>query len=94
MPNADYLALGDWNAICDGCGKKFKASQLRRRWDGFMVCEKEWEPRQPQDFVRGVPDNMTPPWTRPAPADIFVSTGHSAIAGVAIAGLAIAGMTF
>lgn len=65
---ADYLALGDWNATCDMCGKKFKASMLKRRWDGAMVCTEDWEPRQPQDFVRGVPDKMAPPWTRPMPA--------------------------
>ncbi len=65
---ADYLALGDWNATCDMCGKKFKASMLKARWDGAMVCEYDWETRQPQDFVTGVPDTMQPPWTRPMPA--------------------------
>ena len=29
---------GDWKAICDVCGRLFKASvNLRQRWDGFMV---------------------------------------------------------
>ena len=69
---ADYLALGDWNATCDVCGKKFKASMLRKRWDNLMVCQLDWEPRQPQDFVRGVPDDQVPPWTRPVPAYIWV----------------------
>lgn len=43
----------------------FFASELRRTWDGFYVCEECWEPRHPQDFVRGVPDNPSVPWTRP-----------------------------
>lgn len=30
-----------------------------------MVCEADWEPRHPQDFVKGVPDDQAPPWSRP-----------------------------
>jgi len=67
MGRADYLRDGDWNAICDECGKKFKASQLKLRWDGFMVCQRDWEPRHPQDFVRGVKDTMNTPWSRTNP---------------------------
>jgi hypothetical protein len=61
-----YLVLGDWNAICDQCGRKFKASQLRKRWDGYMVCKEDWETRHPQDFVRPRPDSGKVPWTRPS----------------------------
>ena len=68
---ADYLALGDWNAQCYECGRKFKASQLIRHWQGYYVCKDHWEPRQPQDFVRAVPDQQTPPWTQPMPTDSF-----------------------
>ena len=63
---------GDWKAICDRCGRLFKASQLRDEWDGLKVCEKDWEPRQPQDFVRGVADVQETPWSRPEPADTFL----------------------
>lgn len=70
--HSDYLKLGDWNAVCYICGFKFKAGMLKRYWEGFMVCESCWEPRQPQDFVRGVPDTQTPPWTQPDPPDQFI----------------------
>jgi hypothetical protein len=60
----DYLDLGNWNAICSMCGAKFKASELMQHWQGMWRCSKCWEPRHPQDFVRGVPDNMTPPWVQ------------------------------
>ncbi|UOF82053.1 ubiquitin [Caudoviricetes sp.] len=63
---------GDWNCICDVCGRQFKASQLQLRWDGVMVCESDWEPRQPQDFIRGVPDYQAPKWTRPEQSDEFI----------------------
>lgn len=70
--NYDYLALGDWNAVCYECGRKRKASGLLRHWQGYYVCPEHWEPRQPQDFVRGTADYQTPPWTQPMPADVFV----------------------
>ncbi len=54
MGKADYYADGDNNAICDSCGRKRKASTLRKTWDGFYVCPEHWEPRHPQDYVRNV----------------------------------------
>lgn len=93
MGRADYYRHHDWNAICDVCGQKYKASELKKRWDGLWCCPFDWEIRQPQDFVRGVKDNPTPPWTRPDNPDTFipVCTTSTAIAGYAIAGCAIAG---
>ena len=75
MGQADFYKHGDWNAICDVCGFKFKASQLRRRWDGFMVCKKDFEYRHPQDFVRGVQDDQSVAFTRPEAADVFLNPG-------------------
>jgi hypothetical protein len=49
-----------------------KASDLRQRWDGLKVCNEDWEPRQPQDFVRGVADYQAPPWTRAEPPNQFI----------------------
>jgi len=68
---ADYLDLGNWNAVCYQCGRKRKASTLSRNWQGFYVCKEHNEPRQPQDFVRSVPDVITPPWAQPMPEDHF-----------------------
>jgi hypothetical protein len=62
---------GDWNGICDACGRQYKASFLKLRWDGLRVCSDDWEPRQPQDFVRGVADYQLPPYTRPEQANSF-----------------------
>jgi len=90
-----YLKLGDWNAICDVCGFKYKASEMRRRWDGVYVCKYDWEPRHSQELVRVVPDNPTVPFTRPRPTDTFIGVcsldGRSSIAGYSIAGCWIAG---
>ncbi len=95
MGAADYLELGSWNVVCYVCGRKYKSSQVKKHWQGYYVCDKDWEPRHPQDFVRNVGDRMTPEWSQPMPADQFVPIytlqARSAVAGLAIAGLAIAG---
>jgi hypothetical protein len=70
---------GDWIADCDVCGRKYKASQLQQRWDGLYCCHQDWEIRQPQDFVRGVPDNQLAPWTRPEPSDNFIPITYGPI---------------
>ncbi len=92
---ADYLELGDWNAVCFECGRKRKASQLKKHWQGYFVCPEHWEIRQPQDFVRAVPDVQTPPWTQPMPADLFIPRcsfeGSSGAADYAEADCAIVG---
>ena len=65
MSYRPHYVSGDWNAVCDACGKEFKASKLVKRWDGLMVCKADWEPRHPQDFVRAKADLQAPVWTRP-----------------------------
>jgi hypothetical protein len=75
MGHADYLRNGTWNGICDRCGSKFKFSDLKLEWDGLYVCTANgcWEPRQPQDYVKGVRDNMAVPVSRPD-TTIFTDT--------------------
>jgi len=71
---------GQWKAVCDRCGAEYHAKQLRQEWTGLRVCSGHgtrdcWEPRHPQEFVRGVKDKQAPPWVRPEPADVDVSPG-------------------
>lgn len=40
------------NAICDRCGQQWHLDELRRTWDGLMVCPPDWDPK---------PDTMRPP---------------------------------
>jgi hypothetical protein len=63
---------GDWKGICDVCGRAVKAHELRQRWDGFMVDDRCWETRHPQDFVRGIPDYQAPPFTKPETQNTFI----------------------
>lgn len=68
-----YAKKGDWNVICDLSGFECKASETVLRWDGLRVLKRFCEPRQPQDFVRGVKDNPAVSWTRPEGPDVFLS---------------------
>ena len=70
--NGVRFVPGDWNSVCDVCAQKYKSSQMRKRWDGLMVCPNDWEPRHPQDFLRSVPDRQDVPWSRPETPDVFV----------------------
>lgn len=68
---------GDWNALCDVCGFKFKASQLKERWDGLHVCESDWEQRHPQELIRPAEEAPALPWTRPEGTDVSVGPSYS-----------------
>lgn len=93
---ADYLALGEWNVVCFECGQKFKSSVMRKHWQGYWVCPEHWEARHSQDFVKGVPDVVIPPWVQPEPADTFTTlmctpNGMTAIPNQAIPGCVMPG---
>jgi hypothetical protein len=94
MGRADYLELGDWNAVCSMCGFKRKASSMVKNWQGFYRCPEHNEPRQPQDFVRGEQDIQTVPWSQP-PTHLYVEVctfdGISAVPGASLPGCMIPG---
>lgn len=61
---ADNYEKGQWNAVCDVCGFEFKAKELKKRWDGFMVCKEDFEVRHSLDFQRAREERVSVPWTR------------------------------
>lgn len=63
---------GTWAVICDVCGFRFPSSKVKKRWDGLIVCDKDFEYRHPQDFLRLKEEHITPPFVRPPPADAFI----------------------
>jgi len=74
IQSKDTFRHGQWAAICDRCGFRFYSSQLRREWTGLRTCSGGgtnncFEPRHPQEFVRGRKDKQTPPWVRPEQPD-------------------------
>lgn len=88
---------GRWQALCDVCGFKFHSDKLRKRWDGLFVCDKDWEARNPQDFIKLRAERITPPWTRPEASDAFINICYmwdrSSYADLASADCAVVGNT-
>lgn len=72
----NYYKKGEWNAICDVCGFKFKSGMMKERWDGLMVCRDDYETRHPQDLLKVKQENVTPPWTRPQQSDQYISVTY------------------
>ena len=90
----NYYQPGDWNAVCSMCGRKRKASDLVRNWQGLYRCKDHNEERHPQDFVRGVREVVTVPWAQPmTDIDIYVCdiNGRSAVPGRSIPGCMMPG---
>src|SRR5882672_9572567 len=91
---ADYYAKGQWNFFCDLCGAKTKSGDSMKTWNNLYVCKHHKEVRNPQDFLRGVKENMSLPWTRPEKqpetfAAYCTLQGTNAIPGYAVPGCLI-----
>jgi hypothetical protein len=67
-----------WKAVCDVCGFEFDNDELKKRWDGLMVCKPDFELRHPMDFLKvKKEDSQVLPWTRPEPADIYIEVTYA-----------------
>ena len=84
----NYYKSGDWNAYCQRCGFKFKASELQQDWEGFRVCKEDFETRHPQDFVWGRVDKIYVPWIS-TEAAVVISAASSTPSGYYINGASI-----
>lgn len=77
-PRSPGFQPGNYWAVCDRCGFDYRIRELRMTWDGLLVCEKDWEPRHPQDFVRGVSDTIAPQGpVRPEPTEKTTSVTYT-----------------
>lgn len=68
--------------IDDWTGFKVPLSRLRKEWDHLLTTDPDV--RNPQDFVRGVPDNIALPYARPETPDIFVALNIDTEQGIPI----------
>jgi hypothetical protein len=88
---------GEWKVICDVCGFEFPSGSVRKRWDGLIVCDDDWESRHPQTLYNYKHHTSVPDPIRAEPPDVFVHVctiiSASGYAGLATAGCAQAGNT-
>ena len=67
---------GDWIYDCPRCGFEIWASQARKEWTGLRVCSGCWDKRNPQDFVRGVADRQSVPFSNHPPDQFYYPYGN------------------
>lgn len=91
----NYYKRGCWNVVCQVCGSQCKSDEIKKRWDGVLVCKDDWEPRHILDFIRPVTERSGVPFANPEPTDVFINITYKqstmAVAGFAVAGLAVTG---
>lgn len=78
--------LGSFYRQDDKSGFAVRAEHTRRQWDSQIVDERIFEPRQPQDFVRGRRDNQAVPDARPLAPDQFVGPFWTAVTAAVVIG--------
>ena len=64
MSYTPNIKRGVWKAVCGVCGFKFNSNELKKRWDGLYVCEKDWEPRHILDFFKVKEEKLSVPWVQ------------------------------
>lgn len=71
MADDKHYVPGSFYRIDDRTGFKVRAEKTKAEWTGLIVRDQSWEPRQPQDFVKGVRDDQSVPFPRPRQTDKF-----------------------
>jgi hypothetical protein len=91
-----YYKKGCWNVICDVCGFEFKSDEVRKRWDGFIVCKDDFEYDHPQKYLRVREETSSVPFVRNEPTDTFIIVctliTSQGVAGMGTANCARAGI--
>jgi len=67
-----HYKMGSFYRTDDRTGFPQRAERTRMEWNGLIVDEARWEPRQPQDLVKGVPDLQSVPDARPLGQNVYV----------------------
>lgn len=71
LRSRNEFIMGAHNVISDISGQKFKSTEMRMTWDGFLVHQSEWYPRHPQLDIRGRDEQIAVSPTRPRQPDKF-----------------------
>ena len=74
---------GQWKMISDRSGQTFLSGDIKKEWTGLLVAKHEWEPRHPQEFVRGVVDDYSVRNARPR-ADLLSTLSYNVGTGFVV----------
>lgn len=101
----NWFKSGEWNVVCMVCNRKIKSGSAKKRWDGLIVCDEDFENRHPMDFLRTRQERISVPFESPTsynefngptypPYPFCTAPGSSGVSGLAIAGCMRAGLGF
>lgn len=93
MPIRKRWKLGDHLVVCDRTGFTRYASQTRKEWNGLRTWKRAWFPRQPQDLVKGLKDDMYVEDPRPRGITEFIGPLTTELNGNHAAGVATINVT-
>ncbi len=91
------MSHGRWpgtnRVICDICGFEYASDEVKKRWDGFITCHADWEPKHPQLSIRAGRESQAPAIVRTESPPVFVPMctliTKQAIPGIGTPGCAI-----
>lgn len=63
--NDYYFRSGSHNVICDKCARKLKSHEVKKTYDGFMMCSVCWYPQHPTEYMHIPTENVFPRFIRP-----------------------------
>lgn len=66
-----HYVPGTFYRADDRSGFPVRNTRTRKQWNNLIVAEDLWEPRQPQDLVKGVRDKQSVPDARPLTPPIW-----------------------
>lgn len=72
MADDRHYIAGQFYRICDQTGFKIRSTNTKKQWNNLIVRKQSWEPRQPQDLVKGIADYQSVPEPRPRPAPNYI----------------------
>jgi hypothetical protein len=72
--------------VSDRTGFPMRAEHTRRQWNNIYTELETWEPRQPQDLVRGVKDKQSVQDARPLAPNTFVGPTNTTLSANAAIG--------
>lgn len=87
---------GNWKVTCHVCGFWYPSSEIKKRWDGLLVCEKDYETRHPQTLIKVRGERAFPSFVSKDNdqfLDVCYIDGSSGYAGMGQAGCMQAGNT-
>jgi len=87
-----------WKFTCHVCGFWYPSTEIKKRWDGLYVCDKDYETRHPQTLIKVRGERAFPDIVSSDGTDQFIQfcdiNGSAGYAGMGTAGCAQAGPYF